>query len=655
MYRRSTGSGFLGGARSLLLMLPLCCQASCGSSEIGTLVIVDLSGQPMDLQSVQVTPTLDGKAARSVETFPGSQSRFGLQLAPGTVGPLKLTVEGLLANRCVSARGEGNTVLSGQPQIELGVTLSAVLPLTCNGQAQPTLTVSKLGDGGGTVTSMPSGISCGTTCSATFQSGQSVTLSAQADPGSVFAGWSGACTGTDPASCQVTVNDLVTVRATFNKQVITGPGWPQRFGGNSTTTTTVADLALDSAGNVFIVGVFNGPVDFGGGPLTGSTRFDLFIAKYRADGAHLWSKQYTGTENQYFSSVKVDASGDVYVAGGFQGTTNVGGGALVSAGIDDGLLAKYRGTDGSHVWSKRFGGVSSDAFGGLALDSTGNLLAVGRFYETVDFGGGALTSAGFNDIVLAKYKTSDGSHVWSKRMGGTGIDQGATVAVDSSGDAYISGPFQYTVDFGGGVLTAMGMLDVYVARFAGANGNHVWSKSFGAPGMYSVPYRVAVDNAGSTFVVGRFQGTVNFGGGGVTSAGGYDGFVARYRASDGGYVWARRFGGSNDDEAMAVVPDGSGNLITTGYFTTMVDLGGGPLTTAGMNDILIARYKIADGSYVGARRFGGNKNEIAPSVTMDGSGNAFVIGSFQETVDFGGKQLTATGTQDIFVMKMTPP
>lgn len=655
MNRRSAGSGFLSGARSLLLMVPFCLQGSCGSSDSGTLVIVDLSGQPMDLQSIQVTPILDGKPAKNVETFPGSQARFGLQFAPGTVGPLKLNIEGLLSNRCVSASGEGSTVLSGQPQIELGVTLAPVLPLLCNGQTQPTLAVSKLGDGGGTVTSMPGGISCGATCSATFQSGQSVTLSAQPDPGSVFAGWSGACTGTNPTGCQVTVNDLVAVRATFNKQVITGPGWPQRFGGTGTSATSVYDLALDSAGNVLIMGVFGGTVDFGGGLLTSATSYDLFMAKYKPDGTHLWSKRYTGTDYQYFSCVKVDASGDVYVSGVIQGSTDLGGGVLTSAGIDDGVLAKYRGTDGGHVWSKRWGGVSGDGFGGIALDSNGNLFAVGRFYQTVDFGGGGLTSAGFNDIALAKYKTADGSHVWSKRFGGTGIDQGTAVAVDSSGDAYITGLFQNTVDFGGGPLTAMGMLDVYVARFAGANGNHVWSKSFGATGSYSLPYRVAVDNAGSTFVTGKFQGTVNFGGGGVTSGGGYDGFVARYRASDGGYVWAKRFGSTSEDEAWAVTPDGSGNVLISGYFTGTVDPGGGALTSAGMTDLLLARYKITDGSFVGAKRFGGSKSENALSVVMDGSGSAFVSGNFQDTMDFGGKQLTATGQGDGFVMKIPPP
>ena len=77
-----------------------------------------------------------------------------------------------------------------------------------------TLTVSKAGTGSGTVTSSPAGISCGSTCSASYTSGTSVALTAAPDSGSVFAGWSGACSGT--GTCTVAMSAAKAVTATFN-------------------------------------------------------------------------------------------------------------------------------------------------------------------------------------------------------------------------------------------------------------------------------------------------------------------------------------------------------------------------------------------------------------------------------------------------------
>lgn len=655
MHINSVGRGFQRKALWLLLMIILGCQQSCAESGSGTLVIVELSGELTGLDSLQVTAILDGRPARSIEIFRGTQTRFGLQFDPGTSGPLKLLVEGLLANRCVSASGEGNTVLSGQAQIELGIIIAQVLPLTCGGQTQPTLAVTRIGDGSGTVTSMPNGISCGTSCSAMFQSGQRVTLGAQPDSGSVFAGWSGACTGTDPAQCQVTVIDLVTVRATFNKQPITSePGWPQRFGSSNTTDTTGAyGVALDSSGNVVVVGSFFGTVDFGGGPLISAGSSDVFVAKYKPDGTHLWSKRYGGTGAEYANSVVLDSSGEVYVSGVLNGVSDLGGGMVSSAGLDDGFLARYRAADGSHVWSKRYGGTSSDGIEFVTSDGSGNLVMTGRFYDTVNFGGTTFASAGFNDIVVAKYKMADGSHVWSRQYGGSGLDAGIAVAVDSAGDIYVTGRFQNTVNFGGGPHTAVGMTSTFLARFK-MDGTFVWSSPLGGPG-YTFPYRVFVDNAGSVFLTGRFSVVADFGSGPLIPAGGYDGFVARYRSMDGSHFWSKRFGGTGDDDARGLAVDGGGNLVFSASFEGMVDLGGGPLTSAGSYDLLLARYKIADGSYVGARRLGGTKQDFFVGLAMDGSGNAFLTGTFQDTVDFAGKQLTAMGQSDAFVMKIAPP
>src|SRR5205823_656608 len=108
---------------------------------------------------------------------------------------------------------------------------------------------------------------------------------------------------------------------------------------------------------------------------------------------------------------------------------------------------------------------------------TNCIVITGVFTQTVDFGGGPLTSAGAYDIFLAKYSAS-GTHLWSKRFGGATDDVGQGVAVDSAGNAFVTGMFTNQIDFGGGLLISQYFeTDQFVAKFS-RTGAHVWSRNF---------------------------------------------------------------------------------------------------------------------------------------------------------------------------------
>jgi hypothetical protein len=189
------------------------------------------------------------------------------------------------------------------------------------------------------------------------------------------------------------------------------------------------------------------------------------VAKYSAsDGSHVWSRRFGGTSSDEGLGVAVDSGGNVVVTGTFRGTVDFGGGPLTGAGFSDIFVAKYSASDGSHIWSRRSGGPASDLSRGVALDSGGNVVVTGGFRGTVDFGGGSFASAGKDDIFVATYSASDGSHVWSRRFGGTSFDEGLGVAVDSGGRVVVTGNFSETVDFGGVPLTSAGLGDVFLLR-----------------------------------------------------------------------------------------------------------------------------------------------------------------------------------------------
>jgi fibronectin type III domain protein/beta-propeller repeat-containing protein len=432
--------------------------------------------------------------------------------------------------------------------------------------------------------------------------------------------------------------------------------WAEAYGGTGHDYGQA--VAVDRNGNVVLTGNFVGRVDFGEGllPCTGTS--NVVLAKYSASGLPLWTQCFVGAGNGSGRAVAVDGNGDVVVTGYFGGTLDFGGGPLSSVGGYDIFVAKYSGADGRHLWSKRFGSAA-DAFGaesgyGVAVDGGGNVAVTGSFYGTVDFGGGALRSAGDPDIFLVKLSAA-GTHLWSKRFGAVGNNEaGNAVAVDGGGNVVLTGRFNGAVDFGGGALAGSGV-DIFVAKFSSA-GTHLWSERFGGTGSTDSGNGVAVDGSGNVVLTGNFGGTTDFGSGALTSVGGDDIFVAKF-SSAGTPVWSKRFGDpfsmAGFDVGRAVAVDGSGNVVVTGVFLGAVNFGGGALTGAGSTDVFVAKFSSA-GTHLWSKRFGGTTIDEGLSVAVNGGSNVVVTGRFLSSINFGDGPLTAVGASDVFVTSFWP-
>ena len=360
--------------------------------------------------------------------------------------------------------------------------------------------------------------------------------------------------------------------------------WSRRFG--DVADDYGRSVVVDGSDDVIVAGSCGNSVDFGNGyPTSTFGGRDAFVAKYSGvNGSYLWARRFGGIYDDDAYGVAVDGNGNVFVTGQFMDTVNFGGGSLNSAGLQDIFIVKYS-ASGAHLWSKRLGGVDSEYGYGIAVDTNGDVIVTGRFSCTVDLGGGTLTSAGAYDIFLAKYSGVNGAHVWSKRLGSTGYDYANDIAVDSNGNVMVTGQFQGTVDFGGGPLISAGSYDIFVAKYAGSNGSHLWSKRFGSTSSDN-SCGVAVDGNNNVILTGAFQGAVDFGGGPLINAGAYDIFLAKYTAS-GAHVWSENFGGTINQLGTAVAVNGSSNVAVTGYFENIVDFGGGIHTSAGGYDIFL--------------------------------------------------------------------
>jgi len=234
--------------------------------------------------------------------------------------------------------------------------------------------------------------------------------------------------------------------------------------------------------------------------------------------------------NDAGQAVAFDSGGNLYATGYFQGTVNLAGncGTLTSNGsaYPDAYLVKYS-SSGTCLWAKAFGGTLDDAGYSVAVDSSDNVVVAGDFGGTADFGGGPVTGQTGYNIFVAKYG-SDGRYQWSKTYGSPsgGTNLPYSVAVDSSGNVGLTGQFQYSVDFGGGPITANGSFqDVFVVKLS-AGGAYQWSKGFGSS-FSDIGRGIAFDPSGHVVVVGQFWNTIDTGCGRRSSAGGADFFVAR--------------------------------------------------------------------------------------------------------------------------------
>lgn len=237
-------------------------------------------------------------------------------------------------------------------------------------------------------------------------------------------------------------------------------------------------IVVDANENIYLSGYFSADLDFDPGPGTNiiisAGLFDVFFAKYNADGNLVWAKSIGGSGLDRLSSMELDESGNIYLVGYYEGTSDFDPGPgttnYTSEGYDV-FFAKYDGW-GNLIWANSIGGTSGDFGMSIAIDSNKNVYIAGHFLGTADFDPGPgtnnLLSAGLYDIFLARYDDS-GNLMSASRAGGTGNDRVNELAIDENGLVYLTGAFRNTAEFnpGNGIihLTAVGLEDIFFAKY----------------------------------------------------------------------------------------------------------------------------------------------------------------------------------------------
>jgi hypothetical protein len=248
--------------------------------------------------------------------------------------------------------------------------------------------------------------------------------------------------------------------------------------------------------------------------------------------------------------------------------------------------------------------------------------------------------------------------------GSTGMDEGRAVATDpKSGDAVIVGRFSGTINFSpdhsnAGQLVTNGLTDIFISKYS-SSGDFLWAKSFGGPGD-DAAFHVAVGPQGDIYLTGSYYETMDLAPdvpsmGDLVSHGGKDLFVVRFD-NRGSLIWAKSYGGSDDDEGLSVALDALGNVYVGGDFRGTAQFGLYPdvvtLTSAGGTDGLVACWD-GQGTFQWARRLGGDADDLVKSVAVSGT-SLVAGGSFEGTAHFDpgsySADRTSAGASDGFVL-----
>jgi len=424
-------------------------------------------------------------------------------------------------------------------------------------------------------------------------------------------------------------------------------------------------IAVDASGNAYITG-YTASVDFplvnpaqgspGGGTCsedgTDTTAcFDAFVAKLNSTGTALvYSTYLGGSDEDYGASIALDASGHAYVTGYTYSKDFPVQSALQpnNAGGWDAFVTELSADGASLVYSTYWGGSLDDIATGIALDSNGNAYLSG-YTDSTDFP--ATTAAfqttyggGAHNGFVVQFNAKGAQIGYSTLLGGGSDDYAYAVAVDSIGDAYVTGATNsasfptlnaFQPHYAGGTCATapntFPCYDAFAAKLNPAGSALIFSTYLGGTGS-DYGYAIALDSAANAYITGYTTST-NFpttpGAFERAYGGSYDVFVAKLNGAGSTLGYSTYLGGSGTQVAYGIAVDSNGSAYITGY-----NYGGNFPTAhpvqaqnAGFYDAFVSVLDPTGSSLRFSTYLGGSQDDFGRGIALDGSGNVYVAGA----------------------------
>ena len=430
-------------------------------------------------------------------------------------------------------------------------------------------------------------------------------------------------------------------------------------------------IAVDSSGSAYVTGSTtsaNFPTTVGAFQTTYGGGDDTFVSKLNAAGSALvYSTYLSDSSPESGHEIAVDSSGSAYIMGDTYNTNfpiTAGAFQTTYGGGRDAFVSKLNASGSSLIYSTYLGGSGNDEDGGIAVDSSGSAYVTG-FTGSTDFPtttGAYQTTNGGGGAFVSKLNAAGSALAYSTYLGGSSLSIGFGIAVDSSGNAYVTGftSGNFPTTAGAYQTTAGGNRDVFVSKLNVTGSALVYSTYLGG-NKDENGNGIAVDSSGSAYVTGNTYST-NFPT--TTSAfqttyNGGDAFVSKLNAAGSALVYSTYLGGSSYDGGDGIAVDSSGNVYVTGD-TSSTDFptttSAFQTTTSGYTDAFVSKLNAAGSALAYSTYLGGGGNERGSGIAVDSSGSVYVTGDTSST-DFptttsAFQTAFGSGFQNTFVSKL---
>ncbi len=436
-------------------------------------------------------------------------------------------------------------------------------------------------------------------------------------------------------------------------------------------------VAVDRTGSVYVAGQTTSssfPTTAGTFDTTFNNKSDAFVTKLNAAGTDLiYSTFIGGNQNDYAEDIALDEMGNVFITGSAEDAVNAypttdGAYDTTHNGQSDVFISKINAAGSGLIYSTFIGGISGDAGYGIAIDTSGNAYITGTTSDdTTDYpttvGAFDTTHNGMLDVFVTKINTAGTALIYSTFLGGNENDVGHSIALDSAGNAFITG---FTVDgttdypntFGAFDTTHNGLSDTFVTKINLAGSALLYSTFLGGS-QGETGNDIVVDAYGNAFITGlTIDGNTEFpttvGAFNTTHNGATDAFVTKLHFTGSFLLYSTFLGGISNDEGNSIAIDTYGNAFITGvtfasdpaYPTTA---GAFDTTHNGGSDAMATKLNAAGTAIDYSTYIGGNSGEMAKGIALDASGNAFITGRTS-----GGQMCIRRRLRPLIRLRMVP-
>ncbi len=432
-------------------------------------------------------------------------------------------------------------------------------------------------------------------------------------------------------------------------------------------------IVVDSSNNVYVCGYthsINYDITPGAFQISYAGSWDVFVSKLNSDGTNLiYSTYIGGSGSDYATSNAVDANDNLYITGYTTSTdfiTTTGAYQTINNGGVDGFITKLNASGTAIIYSTYIGGNNGDYSRAIAIDTYNNAYITGNTNSSnfvTSNGAFQTVYNGLDDIFVCKINDSGNNIIYSTYIGSFNNESGQSIALDNSGNAYITGwahfgfpttPNAFQTIIGGGS-------DAIVVKLNSLGTSLIYSTFIGGNGL-DASYDIAIDSSNNAYITGDTESSnfvVSSNALQTTREGGWtDAFVTKINASGTAIIYSTYLGGNGDDTAHSIALDTNDNAYITGRTeSTNFDITSGAFQTtkAAGRDVFASKLNSTGSGLLYSTYIGGNNNDVGLSIAVDSLTNAYLTGLTWSTnlyTTTGAFQTANSGTRDLFVFKL---